>query len=101
MKVLLYAVLCYVSFIGGLTIKHYIELNANNDFVYAPIFALAGAFVALMMTTTTLYMALAQYGRQDMLREVLPQRLVMKIGALGAASGLAIMAIVKLFTHGG
>jgi uncharacterized membrane protein YdjX (TVP38/TMEM64 family) len=96
MKLTLYALLGYVSFIGGSTIKKYIEINAAEDAMYAPIFAIAGAFVAMTATTTTLYVNLRQYGKQDMLSEVLGQELVMKVAVLGAAGGLGAMAIVKL-----
>jgi hypothetical protein len=100
MKLTLYALLGYVSFVGGSTIKKYIEINATHDAMYAPIFAIAGAFVAVAATTTTLYMNLDQYGKQEMLSEVLGQGLLTKVAVLGAAGGLGAMAIVKLAMAG-
>jgi hypothetical protein len=95
MKLILYAILGYASFVGGSTIKHYIELNATNDAMYAPIFVTAGAFLAIA-ATTTIYVNLDQYGKQELIREVLGQVQVVKVATLGAVDGLGTMAVVKL-----
>lgn len=96
MKLLLYVVLCFTGFVGGLTIKHYIEINAPSDFVYIPIFATSGALVAIMATITITYVYLEQFGNQRQFGDVLGQVLTLKVLGIGAFLGLAALAIVKL-----
>jgi hypothetical protein len=101
MKLLLYVVLCFTSFVGGLTIKRYIDINAPSDFVYIPIFATAGALVAIMATITITYVYLEQFGNQRHFGDVLGQVLSLKVLSSGAFLGLAALAIVKLAFAGG
>jgi hypothetical protein len=101
MKLTLYALLGFTSFVGGSTIKQYIELGATNDAMYAPIFAAAGTLLAIMITNTIVYDYLGQLGNQKQFGEVLRQVLTLKVAILGAGGGLAAMAIVKLAFTGG